>query len=240
MKDRAPFDFAELIPMRRLLFVLIIAIAGSLVLVSLGNWQMRRLDWKEGVLNEITQRIADDPVALPDAPDVTKDRYLAVAVQGEMLPGEVHVLVSVKRVGPGYRIIAPYLTDDGRRILVDRGFTRTENKANGRILGPMKVSGNLHWPDEIDGYTPDPDIDENIWFARDVSMLADALGTQPILLIARSETDPGIMPLPVDTAGIPNDHLQYAVTWYGLALVWIVMSIYFLWRSRAAHKGEEP
>lgn len=226
--------------MRRLLFVLIIAIAGSLVLISLGNWQVRRLDWKEGVLNEITQRIADDPIALPDAPDVTKDRYLAVAVQGEMLPGEVHVLVSVKQVGPGYRIIAPYLTDDGRRILVDRGFIPTEDKTATRTLGPMEISGNLHWPDEIDGYTPDPDIDENIWFARDVSMLADALGTQPILLIARSETDPGIMPLPVDTAGIPNDHLQYAVTWYGLAMVWIVMSIYFLWRSRAAHKGEEP
>ncbi|MEX0316676.1 MAG: SURF1 family protein [Ruegeria sp.] len=218
--------------MRRILFLLIFGLAGLAVLLSLGTWQVRRLAWKEALLAEIDTRIDGDSLALPAAPDANTDRYLPVTMSGEMLPGEIHVLVSVKHVGPGYRIIAPFRTD-GRTILVDRGFVRTEAKTSPRTVGAMQIAGNIHWPDEIDGYTPDPDLGGNIWFARDVPALAEALETEPVLLIARNRTDPDITPLPVDTAGIPNDHLNYAVTWFGLALVWAAMTAYFLWRSRA-------
>ncbi|EEX08153.1 surf1 family protein [Ruegeria lacuscaerulensis ITI-1157] len=223
--------------MRRILFLLIFGLAGLAVLVSLGTWQVQRLAWKEGILADIEARIAADPVPLPEAVDPEADRYLPVEVSGEMLPGEIHVLVSVKQVGPGYRIIAPFRTGD-RTILVDRGFVPTTVKQAERQIGPMQVVGNLHWPDEIDGYTPDPDPAGNIWFARDVPALADALGAEPILLVARSQTDPAITPLPVDTAGIPNDHLQYAVTWFGLALVWAAMTGYFLWRGCAPSESD--
>ncbi len=223
--------------MRRILFLLIFGLAGLAVLVSLGTWQVQRLAWKKGVLADIEARIAADPVPLPQAVDPDADRYLPVELSGEMLPGEIHVLVSVKQVGPGYRIIAPFRTGD-RTILVDRGFVPTTAKQAERRIGPMQVVGNLHWPDEIDGYTPDPDRAGNIWFARDVPALADALGAEPVLLVARSQTDPAITPLPVDTAGIPNDHLQYAVTWFGLALVWAAMTGYFLWRGRAPSESD--
>ena len=86
--------------MRRILFV-IFALAGLGLLLSLGTWQVKRLAWKEAVLAEIESRIDDVPVALPAAPDREADRYLPVAVTGEMLEGEVHVLVSVKQVGRG-------------------------------------------------------------------------------------------------------------------------------------------
>ena len=225
--------------MRRILFLLIFGLTGLAVLLSLGTWQVRRLAWKEALLSEIETRIAGDPVALPDSPDPEADRFLPVTVSGELLPGEVHVLVSVKQVGPGYRIIAPFRVGD-RTILLDRGFIRIEDKETDRLTGPMEVSGNLHWPDEVDGYTPEPDAKENIWFARDVPALAAEMGTEPVLLIARSRTDPAVTPLPVDTAGIPNDHLQYAVTWFGLALVWAAMTAYFLWRGRAPSESREP
>lgn len=225
--------------MRRLSFVLFIAIAGVAILVSLGNWQVRRLGEKEALLAEITARITQVPVSLPADPGPARDKYLSVSVDGAMLPDEIHVLISAKRLGAGYRIIAPFETIAGQRILIDRGFVVPEDKVIQRAIGPMQVTGNLHWPIEIDGYTPDPDRDGNIWFAREVPMLAESLGTEPILIIAKSVTDPGVTPLPVDTAGIPNDHLQYAVTWYGLALVWALMSIYFLWRTRAKAKGED-
>ena len=218
--------------MRRILFLLIFGIAGLAILVSLGVWQVQRLAWKQDVLAEIENRISADPVDLPVSVSPDADKYLPVTIKGEMEPGEIHVLVSVKQVGAGYRIIQSFSTED-RTILVDRGFVPVTAKQIERRTGPMEVTGNLHWPDEIDGYTPEPDIDANIWFARDVPNLAAALGAEPVLLIARSQTDPGITPLPVHTAGIPNDHLQYAITWFGLALVWAAMTGYFLWRSRA-------
>ncbi len=223
--------------MRRFLFLLIFGLAGLAVLVSLGVWQVQRLAWKQGVLAEIDSRISAEPVALPQQPSEGVDKYLSVVVEGDMEPGEIHVLVSVKQVGAGYRIIQSFSTP-GRTILVDRGFVPTTAKQTDRLTGPMQITGNLHWPDEIDSYTPEPDIDANIWFARDVPNLAAALGAEPVLLIARSQTDPGITPLPVSTAGIPNDHLQYAITWFGLALVWAAMTGYFLWRSRANSESD--
>ncbi len=223
--------------MRRFLFLLIFGLAGLAVLVSLGVWQVQRLAWKQGVLAEIDSRISAEPVALPQQPSEGVDKYLPVVVEGELEPGEIHVLVSVKQVGAGYRIIQSFSTQD-RTILVDRGFVPTTAKQAERLTGPMQITGNLHWPDEIDNYTPDADIDANIWFARDVPNLAAALGAEPVLLIARSQTDPGITPLPVSTTGIPNDHLQYAITWFGLALVWAAMTGYFLWRSRANSESD--
>ena len=223
--------------MRRILFLLIFGLAGLGVLLSLGIWQVQRLAWKQDVLAEIEDRISAAPVSLPLQVSADQDKYLPVTVSGVMEPAEVHVLVSLKQVGAGYRIIQPFNTG-GRTILIDRGFIPTTAKLAGRRNGQMEITGNLHWPDEIDSYTPEPDIDANIWFARDVPDLAAALGAEPVLLIARSQTDPNVTPLPVDTAGIPNDHLQYAITWFGLALVWAAMTGYFLWRSRANSESD--
>lgn len=219
--------------MRRILFLLIFGIAGVAVLLSLGSWQVRRLAWKQEVLAEIEQRAAAVPVGLPVIPDPSADKYLPVEVDGMIESGEVHVLVSRKQVGAGYRIIAPLLLPDGRRILLDRGFVPTDQKQTPRMLGAVDVIGNLHWPQEIDSFTPDPDKSANIWFARDVSAMAAALQTEPILLVARSETDANVTPLAIDMGGIPNDHLQYAITWFSLALIWAAMTAYFLWRTRA-------
>jgi surfeit locus 1 family protein len=221
--------------MRRILFV-IFGLAGLGILLFLGTWQLQRLTWKEGVLAQIESRVGATPVALPAMPDPKADRYLPVAISGEMLEGEVHVLVSVKQVGPGYRVISSMEVGD-RYVLVDRGFISLEAKDTSRATGPMEVVGNLHWPDEIDGFTPEADVDANIWFAREVDQLAALLGTEPVLVIARSKTDPGITPLPVSTTGIPNDHLQYAITWFSLAVVWAAMIVYFLRRSRNHPKG---
>ena len=226
----------------RVIMPLIFGLAGTAILVSLGVWQMQRLEWKQDILAEIEAKIAADPVGVPQGASPADHLYLPVQTEGVIAAGELHVLVSQKRVGAGYRIIAPLELPDGRRILVDRGFTKTEFKTESRPLGAANISGNLHWPQETGSSIPEPDLGANIWFARDVPAMANALSTEPVLLIAReiTPTDPRLTPLPVDTSGIPNDHLQYAVTWFSLAGIWAVMTLYFLWRGRqpgAARRG---
>ena len=226
--------------MRRFILPLIFGIVGTAILMSLGTWQVRRLQWKEAILAEIDARIIAAPIALPVDPDPVKDRFLPVEATGTITQDEVHVLVSVKKVGPGYRIISAFETE-GRRILLDRGFIFTPDKDVKRPAVQATIAGNLHWPEEIDSYTPDNDLKNNIWFSRDVDTMAKALKTEPVLLIARttSEKNPPVSPLPVDSAGIPNDHLQYVVTWYGLAAVWVIMTLYYMWRQRAPKEGKE-
>jgi surfeit locus 1 family protein len=144
----------------------------------------------------------------------------------------LRVLVSQRGHGAGYRVISPFKTG-GRSILVDRGIMPTEGQPPAHA-GPVTVTGNLHWPQEVDGFTPDPDIARNIWYARDVPALAARLGTEPVLVIARefSVSDAPVTPLPVDTSAIPNDHLNYAITWFSLAALWLGMTLYLLWRIR--------
>lgn len=220
---------------RRMIFPLLLGIVGAAVLLSLGVWQLQRLAWKEGIIAEIEARIGADPVPLPDSPNPERDRFLPVTATGTITDEELDVLVSVKQAGPAYRIISAFETEGGRRILLDRGYVPDEAKDDPRppVRG-VTVTGNLHWPDEIDRWTPEPETDRNIWFARDVPRMAEALDAEPVMIILRdtSEADPAATPLPIDTAGIPNDHLEYAITWFGLAAVWVGMTAFLLWRIR--------
>ncbi|NNK79412.1 MAG: SURF1 family protein [Litoreibacter sp.] len=219
--------------MRRLIFPILLGGVGCAILVSLGNWQMQRLEWKEAILASIEARMTQIPVELPLTPDPARDTYLSVKADGRILPEELQVLVSIKQKGAGYRIISVFETQ-GRRILLDRGFIGLEGKEADRPTVEASVIGNLHWPDEVDSYTPEPDLERNIWFARDVPRLAKELDTEPVLIVLRqtSETNPMVTPVPVDGAGIPNDHLQYAITWFSLAALWFGMTAYLVWRIR--------
>ncbi|MGI1660785.1 SURF1 family protein [Palleronia sp. KMU-117] len=220
--------------LRRVILPLIFGIGGFAVLMGLGLWQLQRLAWKEGVLAEIDARIGSAPVALPAAPDAAADRYLPVVVRGVFDGTELRVLASSRDTGAAYRMIAAFDTDDGRRVLIDRGLLPVETPPVPIAGQAATVVGNLHWPDEIDSYTPPPDLSANLWFARDVPAMAEALGTEPVLVIARTIDGPDLaaQPLPVDTRDIPNNHLGYAVQWFGMALVWAGMTVFLLWRIR--------
>lgn len=222
-----------------LLFSLLFGLLGAAILIWLGVWQLQRLEWKQDILSNIERRIAAEPVALPEQPDPAADRFLPVVAAGTVFGEEIHVLVSQKNIGAGYRVIAVFETDTGRRILLDRGFIKVDQKAADRPTGAAEVIGNLHWPDEKGSFIPEPDLKAEIWFARDVDAMAAHLNTEALLLVAREtsiDNDP-VAPLPVDTVGIPNDHLQYALTWFSLALIWILMTFTFVWRARGAQKG---
>ncbi|MFX0544909.1 SURF1 family protein [Roseovarius sp. S1116L3] len=218
--------------MRRLLVPLLIGVIGTGILIGLGTWQVQRLAWKEGILATIDARLAAAPADLPAEPDAEADKYMPVAVEGTLMPAELHVLVGAKDLGAGYRLIQAFETG-GRRIMVDRGLVPLEAKDAQREGGRARLIGNLHWPEEVDSYTPAPDEGRGIWFARDVPAMAKALGTEPVLLVVRrQEAGPGgeITALPVDTAAISNNHLQYAITWFSLAAIWLMMTGYLIWR----------
>lgn len=217
----------------------VLLVLGLASFVGLGVWQLQRLEWKQGVLAEIEAQIAGEAVPLPAEPDPEADRYQPVEISGAMGEGELHVLVSSRDYGAGFRIIAPFTTGDGRRIMVDRGFVLNEAKDAARTTGEMRLEGNLHWPDERDSYTPEDDPEGNWWYARDVEKMARALGTDPVLVIARTRTDPQVRPMPVTTEGIPNDHLEYAMTWFLMAVTWVGMTGFALWRiRRRTHQAE--
>lgn len=219
----------------RLIGALVLGLAGCAILLSLGIWQVQRLDWKRGLLDDMNARLAAPPVALPPAPDPVEHRYVAVELSGLIEPGEILVMASRKGTGAGYRVIAPMLVEpSGRRILIDRGFIPAAQRDSLRPGGAVRLRANLHWPDEVDRFTPAPDRQAGLWFARDVESLAQALGTEPVLAVVRatSENPAPVLPMPLDTAGIPDNHLNYAITWFLLAIAWAGMTVFLVWRIR--------
>ena len=219
--------------MRRFWFIVFIGFAGTVCLLYLGKWQIDRLYWKLDVLKKIDQKIAAAPVLLPAEPSESVHKYLSVELSGQLLQESIRVLASKKRYGAGYRIIHVFRTN-GRRLLVDLGFVGLETDYDIDLISDISLVGNLHWPDEVDNFTPEPDLENNIWFARDVERVASALQTEPTLIILKESTlkDKNIKPMPIDTTHIPNDHLQYAITWFSLAIIWALMSCLFIWTTR--------
>ena len=222
--------------MRRYVFPLLLGLVGIAILLSLAFWQLRRLGWKEAILAEISAKISAAPVALESlgTPDPARDQYLPVLVDGRTTGQEILVLSGRKNEGAGYEVIDAFETSGGRRVLLDRGFVPETGRDMPRPALVLSGTGNLLWPNESDSYTPPPDTKTGLWFARDVAGMAAALGTEPILVVLKSASGDlqAVEPTPVTTEGIPNDHLQYAITWFSLAAVWAGMTGFLLWRIR--------
>ncbi|MFK7875731.1 MAG: SURF1 family protein [Paracoccaceae bacterium] len=221
--------------MHRLIFAALVGIGGLLVLLWLGTWQIQRLAEKQELINKIEQTIVAEPVPISAAsgPSSENIRYRAVAISGEFAEGHLRILASRKTLGPVYRIVRPFKVDAFGAILVDTGWLKEGRDVPPTPTGKTVLVGNLDDPNEIDQFTPDPDQAANVWFARDVAAMSDALETQKIMVVLRDAPDIeiGVTPWPVDTGNIPNDHLSYAITWFSLAAIWAGMTLAFVLRK---------
>ncbi|HET7410284.1 MAG TPA: SURF1 family protein [Paracoccaceae bacterium] len=218
---------------RRIIIAAVAGVIGLAMLLALGIWQVQRLGEKQALIAEIEERLAAPPVALPADPQPERDRLLRVTVRGRVGAEELHVITSLRPLGAGYRVISPFTLDDGRRVLLDLGYVPQDMKDPASrppqgSAGVTQVTGVLLWPRETDGFTPEPDLDRNIWFARNVETMADALETEPLMIVAESH-GLGEWPRPVPPGvDLPNRHLEYALTWFGLAIAWAVMTVLFI------------
>lgn len=218
---------------------LLMLLAGA-VLVSLGTWQLERLAWKEALIEAATSRPEAPPVA-PPAPDAWGDLdwesedLTHIAVTGRFLPGEAYVYTVLSDgrgplSGPGLWIMAPFETADGWVVLVNRGFVPTGMDGAAPAVPPpptgeVTLMGLLRRPDPPGMFTPDPNPQKKLWFVRDAASLATAFslpgGTRiaPFTIDAdAATTPPGGVPQAGETRRVySNNHLQYALTWYGLA-----------------------
>lgn len=234
----------------RMILPLLFGVAGVAVLLWLGFWQVDRLAWKEGRLAEISEKMAAAPDPLIDhfksLEPLDVKNYTRVKFEGVLTEKEAHVLTSIKysgpgsQSGPGFRILKEVVWN-GKNFFLDLGFVPEDQKEAARFVGPVRVVGNILYPDDYDAaFTPDPDLEKNIWFARYLPQMAQELGVMPFMVVVeRAEVMKDgawvvfddVTPLPV-SVNIPNDHREYAITWFSLALVWFGMTCYLLWRIR--------
>lgn len=215
----------------RLISALLLGLAGVSLLCGLGIWQVQRMYEKRAQLDEMIAGISVPAVPVPVQLDPETDRYRPVSVQGRFTGQHLYVLSGKPMVGAGVQVVSVLQTAEGRRLLVDRGFLKDDDKKKPLLVTDITVQGNLMWPRDSNQYTPPPDPKTGLWFARDAQAMAALLDTEPTFIVAREPTGDGIEAMPVQVSSIPNDHWGYAITWFLLAFVWAVMTAALVWRT---------
>jgi surfeit locus 1 family protein len=237
---------------RSWLSLLLPAVIAFGVLIALGTWQVERKAWKEGLIAAVTERLAAPPTALPPPSawpklDQAANEYRRVTFtatfdhSGEAL---VYAAASAFRPevsGPGYWVFTPARLADGAFVMVNRGFVsearrQEATRAGGQIAGPVEITGALRWPETRHWFSPADDPAHNVWYTRDTPAIAAAEGIRPLApfyVEQEAPVPPGGLPQPGKlVVKLPNNHLQYAMTWYGLALALVAVFAVFALKSR--------
>lgn len=235
-------------------FFLVVAALG--VLVSLGTWQMQRLQWKEALLAAMEERHTAPPVSLNEieAMSVAGDDidYRTVRVSGTYDHGKERHFFATHGGRTGYYVFTPLMLEDGRALFVNRGFVPFENKdastrPEGQVAGTVTVNGlaRPRLSEKPSSLVPDNDIAKNIFYWKDLGAMAGAAGIPTDRVVsffvdADATANPGGLPIGgVTQFDLPNNHLQYALTWYGLAAALVVVSgVYFYrWRRQPTREN---
>ncbi|MEP9397089.1 SURF1 family protein [Mesorhizobium sp. KR2-14] len=229
---------------------LVLGAIGLVVLLGLGTWQVQRLQWKEGLIATIAERVHLPPLPLAEAEAKFASTgdidYWPVTVSGEFQHhGERHFFATHDGRS-GFFVYTPLLLADGRYVFVNRGFVPYEMKdaatrPEGQVTGTVTVNGLARNPlaEKPSALIPDNDTAKNIFYWKDLGAMTAtaALPPQakvlPFFIDADKAPNPGGMPIGgVTIIDLPNNHLQYAVTWYGLAAALAGVLGAWLWRSR--------
>ena len=233
-------------------------VVGVALLIGLGDWQLRRLAWKETLIAAVETRAHAAPVDAPPESewprlDPVDYEYKRVRLSG-VFDGGRQVLVfralsepRGRYGGPGYLVMTPLELADGATVLIDRGFVPEARKAAaGEGLGgdETTVVGLMRASETRNAFTPSDDPASGQWFTRDVGAIAHAEGltrTAPFFIDADAGADPAALPEGGETIlAFPNNHLSYALTWFGMAAALVgVFLAYAASRLREGQGGEE-
>jgi surfeit locus 1 family protein len=225
------------------------ALAGIALLCGLGVWQLQRLAWKEELIAVAERRLAAEPVSLTEA---LKRRaagedieYLRVFARGRYLHDSARLVIATLDDGPAWSVATPFQADDGALILVDRGLVPDRLRDRLAEIAPadeFSAAGILRSHAGGRGFfNPDNDPFANVWYWWDVPAMLSGLpsGNRAVPVVLHLAPDGGSKPYPRPqpfAAGLRNNHLQYALTWFALAAVLAVIAALFV-RSRPTNSG---
>ena len=238
---------------RGLLLPSIFALLCLALLIGLGTWQLERKAWKDKLIETLNERLGASPQPLPpagawDRLDPSEAEFRRVAFRAEFQnPNPPNPRNHEARVytagsglrddikGPGYFVFAPARLTDGRVVVVNRGYVAGQpnqgTKPVPRPAGPVDIVGILRWPERRGWFVPAYDGRADVWYARSLFEMTSQKEwntTAPFYVEQEAPVPAGGIPKPGTLRlNLPNNHLQYALTWYGLALV--LLAVFAVW-----------
>lgn len=241
----------------RLFWPTLLTALAALLLVALGTWQLERKAWKEALIARIETGTAAEPIVLDAATALVRAgqdlEYARVRARGRFLHDKARLLYAPGAAGPGYHVYTPLQTPSGAIVMINRGFV-PEGLTAQVLATPVargysdEVVGLLRRPPAKSWADPASDPARNRWYWRDLDgMIASIFPAArpdvlPFFLDAQAAPAPPGQPLAVPQGGVtrvqlPNRHLEYALTWYGLAATMIVVYLFVVRGARRAQRG---
>jgi surfeit locus 1 family protein len=208
--------------------IILASAIGICILLSLGVWQVQRLGQKTALIASLEQRMKAEPISLAEAV-VKREQgedieYLKVKLIGQLDPTNYFRRVTSFNGDPGWEIIAPFKTDDGRFVLVDMGAI-AENQPMKLNETPQTIQGLVRYHNKGRGlFDNDNDAMGNIWYWWDAPAMLATLknidvsrAASFILQKLPSNTEQEVPSAEIPKVELANNHLGYAITWFGLA-----------------------
>ena len=205
---------------------------------GLGYWQVERRAWKLDLIERVDARVHGDAVTAPDASDwenVTRarDEYRKVTLLGTYRNDLETQVYAATDYGAGYWVITPMERVDGTIIMINRGFVPTDrrdpdNRPETMIDGQTRVTGLLRMDEPVGTFMRDNVPEEDRWYSRDVKAIAIKQGLSPdrvapYFIDADGKNNPDTLPVGgLTKINFPNNHLMYALTWFGMAALTLV------------------
>jgi len=227
-------------PWRVLMLPTVCTLVAFAMLAGLGVWQVKRLHWKQDMIARIQVRAAAEPVTLAEAmarrgagQDI---RHARVVLEGRFQHGDELHLYSLAGGRAGWRVITPMALSSGGIVLVDRGFVphrskQSEARMAGQVKDVVQVVGRVRLPQPRDAFAADNDPQKNEWYWRDLDAMGAAVlegpkaaSLVPVFVELEANDVPGGLPRGgVALVKPSNRHLGYAVTWFALAVIVLVI-----------------
>jgi surfeit locus 1 family protein len=209
----------------------LIFVTGAFIMFcALGTWQLERLQWKLGQIRAVDEaQVAPVLTALPE--DISSLTYHHVKLTGEFIYDKtIHLIALQQGMQVGYAMVTPFvLKKDGRIILVNRGFSPPGKASEPK--GTQTVEGILRPTRTHRYFAPENNMQKNVWSYEDLDLIEKELGKRPLPLVVEvtGEQKTGVFPIPYDGKVVfRNDHLGYAIQWFALAIVSVVMGFFYL------------
>lgn len=223
---------------RPTLWPTLISVPALIVLVALCVWQVQRLYWKQALIDDRETRVAAEPVALPVVgADPASIEFRRVRLEGAFAHDkELYLGARSLNGSAGYHVLTPFALTGGGSVLVDRGWVPVERKlpaqrAEGQVAGTLTLEAVARVPHGQAWLQPDNEPQNNMWFFVDLPAMAKATGVAlrtDLYVDAGPAENPGTYPVGGQTRiELPNDHLQYAITWGLLALALAVIYVLY-------------
>lgn len=234
----------------------IFAIGAFITLCFLGNWQMQRLEWKEALVAKIDNRMASSPVSIDEMQNIQRNGedvdFRPVTVTGTFDHDNEAYYYNTNAGVVGWNVFTPLKIESGLVVLINRGFVPDAfrdptARAKGQMIGVQSITGLARTPPskKPNSFMPENDAAANIFFWKDLPVMAKKMGQDvgkvaPFFIDAGKAEIPGGYPRGGTTrVTFPNNHLQYAATWYGLAFGLVLVSGFFLWSNRKSKTNSD-